>query len=523
MSKDLVQIRLPEIKLSENEKLEPEIYGCLGIPLFEEFDPNNFSSNSAKLQELITKHSFLQLLESLPSFKAELAQIKEFTVLDKQKKTLRVIFYGLGKEAELKSLNSLRKVFATVARQAQKASKLALVLPLLPQSKFSEVDLLRVACESSLLAPYRFKKYLTKLEESPAKLAELALFLPKITNQVRAEEQIEKTKVSCKGVLFARELVAEPPNILNPEYLEKVSEQIIKNRKSSELTLKVFDKKACEELKLGAFLAVSRGSTQEPRLLHFHYKPSKQESKKHIALVGKGVTFDSGGLSLKTPSKYMEKMKYDMAGAASVIGLFSIISELNLPIELTGVIAACENMPDGNSFRTGDVITSRSGKTIEILNTDAEGRVTLADSVYYACEQKPDQIIDLATLTGAVVVALGEVCAGAMTNNQDFLKTLEQSFSKAGERIWELPMFPEYEEYIKSEIADMINTGSRGQAGPQNGAVFIKQFIDPDMPWVHLDIAGACWPEREATFFTEKNNPSGFGVLGLIEYLSSFS
>jgi len=524
MSENLVKLRLPEVQIQETKELKINSFDCLAIPVYSEENSKieiqiDFSS-SKELKNLISTNNLEKLIRNLTDFKAKHNQVSEFIVLNQNGNALKLLFYGLGEKKELKELNSFRKVFANVARQAKKASKLALVLPDLD---FPETDLFRAACETTSLAPYKFEKYKTtaKQEEQETKLERVSFFKQKINDLKQVETQLKKSKISSRAVLFARELIAEPPNIVNPEYLEKISKQIQRDSQDNNLSLKVLNKRDCEKLKMGAFLAVASGATTEPRLIHFHYKP-ESESKKHIALVGKGVTFDSGGLSLKTPSKYMEKMKYDMSGAATVIGLMSIISELKPNVEVTALVAACENMPDGNSFRTGDVVVSRSGKTIEVLNTDAEGRVTLADSVYYACEQNPDQIIDLATLTGAVVVALGEVCAGAMTNNQELLKNLEKSFSIAGERIWELPMYEEYEEYIKSDIADMINTGSKGQAGPQNGAVFIKQFVSNNRPWVHLDIAGACWPERTNTHFTSKNNPAGFGVLGLIEYLTSF-
>ncbi|HEY9886650.1 MAG TPA: leucyl aminopeptidase, partial [Vampirovibrionales bacterium] len=335
-------------------------------------------------------------------------------------------------------------------------------------------------------------------------------------------KEVEKALNVVDGVLLARELVAEPPNVVNPEYLAKVSQKVVKDQKDSGLTVKVLSKAQCEQLKMEAFLSVGRGSINEPKFIHFHYKP-KGKAKKHIAFVGKGVTFDSGGLSLKPP-KAMEKMKYDMAGSASVIGLMSIISKLKPQVEVTAVVAACENMPSGNAYRPGDVIGSMAGKTIEVNNTDAEGRVTLADSVFYACKQKPDVVIDIATLTGAIVVALGEAAAGLMTNDQKVADELKNVFAEVGENVWQMPMYDDYEESVtkSSTIADMLNAGSGGLAGSQNGAMFIKQFVG-ETPWVHLDIAGVCWPEKRDTSLTPRGNPSGFAVLSFARYLESLS
>lgn len=415
----------------------------------------------------------------------------------------------------------VRSVSSYIARQvhALKADTMSMEVC----EKLLELDTIRSVVEVSILAPYDYTKFKTVDKESYTGLQSMTIVTSASINQ-EMQAALEKGVLSAKGVLLARELVILPPNEATPVALAELAQSIADRSSSKGLSVKVLDKAECEKLGMGAFLAVARGSKLEPKFMHFHYKPLHPQGEKipHVAIVGKGVCFDSGGLSLK-PSKSMEKMKYDMAGGAAVLGLMSIVADLQPNVEITAVVAACENMPSGDSFRLGDVITAMNGKTIEILNTDAEGRVTLADALHYANLQNPDHIIDLATLTGAVVVALGEAYAGVMTNDQECLDKLKLACDKSGEQIWQLPLCPAYEENIKKgTIADMINTGSRGQAGSQNGGVFLKQFVG-DTPWVHIDIAGTCWPEQKDTSFTPKNNPSGFGVLSLVRHLENLS
>jgi leucyl aminopeptidase len=449
----------------------------------------------------------------------------------------KVLLIGLGKQQELKDLDQIRKITASAIRKADslKAETVNISLFGLDSASKETINLnapqiARSIAEVSLLANYKFEKYLTTKDKNKDSesdkndkftgIQKINLFVGAELNDAELKKQVEIGIASTEGVLLARELIIEPPNIATPTYLAETAKRIAKDQKG--LTLKVLGKAECEKLGMGAFLAVARGSVEEPKLIHFHYKPISGKAKKHIAIVGKGITFDSGGLSLK-PAKAMEKMKYDMAGAASVIGLMSIISKIEPQLEITAVIAACENMPSGDAYRPGDILTSMSGKTMEINNTDAEGRVTLADSVFYACEQKPDQIIDIATLTGAIVVSLGETAAGLMSNNPELAEEVKKAFNLAGEKVWELPLYEDYESSVtKGTIADMLNAGSGGQAGSQNGALFVKQFVGKT-PWVHLDIAGTCWPEKKDTCFTPKNNPAGYGVLGFVRHLENLS
>ncbi len=516
-------------QLDKNEKIEKLKTDLLVIGVYEDSFPKD---KDAKLTGLLSDlnnsfNSEITKLAQQEQFQAKLATTLVINSLERISPK-KILLIGLGAKKDLNKLDQIRKATASAARRADslKAENVTFIL-YGNENKLADSDVSRAITEISLLAPYKFNKYLNNSKDSSSKqedkkfdgIKEINLVFPTESSKKEfdlAKAEVEKGIAGAEGVLLARELIIEPPNIVNPEYLAKVAERVTKEQKDSDLTVKVLGESECRKLGMGAFLAVGQGSENESKLIHFHYKPKK--AKKHIAIVGKGITFDSGGLSLK-PAKSMEKMKYDMAGSAAVIGLMSIVSKIKPDVEITAVVAACENMPSGASYRPGDVLTSMSGKTIEINNTDAEGRVTLADSVYYACQQKPDAVIDIATLTGAVVVALGETAAGLMTNNPEFADKVKKAFEQSGEKVWELPLYEDYEDdVVKGTIADMINSGSGGQAGSQNGALFVKQFVG-ETPWVHLDIAGICWPEKRDTHHTPRNNPSGFGVLGFMRYL----
>jgi leucyl aminopeptidase len=267
---------------------------------------------------------------------------------------------------------------------------------------------------------------------------------------------------------------------------------------------------------MGAILAVGSASINDPYLMIIHYKP-KVKAKKKIALVGKGVTYDSGGLSIKT-SKGMLDMNADMSGAATVIGSIKAAAELNLPVEIIGVIPAVENMVSGSSYKPGDVVRTASGTSIEVKNTDAEGRVVLADALEYASKQKPDEIIDFATLTGAILVALGEFLAGLFTQNEKLASRIITSGEKTYERVWRMPFGNEFNSHVRSKIADVANLG-QGFGGAITAGKFLERFVDKDIPWAHIDIAG-CAVKHRFTNYT-KNYNTGFGVRLMVEYLSS--
>jgi leucyl aminopeptidase len=273
--------------------------------------------------------------------------------------------------------------------------------------------------------------------------------------------------------------------------------------------------KELQKEKMGGILGVSQGSAQEPRLIVIEHRPKKP--KKSVVLIGKGVTFDSGGISIK-PSAGMGWMKYDMCGAATVVGVMRAVADLDLPIKVVGLVPAVENMPSGTAIKPGDVITTASGKTVEVDNTDAEGRLILADALHYSARFNPDVVIDLATLTGACVVALGHEAAGIMGNSDELIETLRKLGDEVGERVWPLPLYDEYLSYLKSEWADIKNAGSRWGGAVTAGA-FLQQFVPDKVEWAHLDIAGVAYHEKEHNGFPK--GASGFGVVLLTNYLEN--
>jgi leucyl aminopeptidase len=283
------------------------------------------------------------------------------------------------------------------------------------------------------------------------------------------------------------------------------------------IRVRVYDKERLEKMGAGGLLGVAQGSIHEPYLVHMIYKPEKP-AKKKLALVGKAVTFDSGGLSLK-PSQYMETMKCDMGGSAAVLGAFASLADLKPSVEVHGIFGAAENMPSGEAIRPGDVLTAMNKKTIEVLNTDAEGRLTLADTLSYAVKQKPDAIIDLATLTGACVVALGEEITAVMGNNEALSEKVLAASKVTGEKMWPMPLEKNYKKLLKSDIADLKNIGGR-YGGALTAGLFLQEFVQ-DVPWVHLDIAGPAFAERPMNAYTPKG-ASGHPVRTLLELIRTF-
>lgn len=365
------------------------------------------------------------------------------------------------------------------------------------------------AAEGMTLASYRFTRY---KKHDASKLAE-AQFIPRAGAQAACQRSLTRAALACEAVAFARDWVNCAPSDKTAENLAEAAEAL----KGGGVTVKLIDKKQAEDLGMGAFLAVNRGSACPPAMIHLSYKP-KGPVKKRIGLVGKGITFDSGGLSLKPPQS-QETMKLDMAGAAAVLGLFKILPRLAPKAEVHGICAATDNMPGPKSVKPGDVVKAMNGKTIEVLNTDAEGRLVLADALTYALRQRLDAVIDLATLTGAVVIALGSRVAGAMSNHPALMRAVASAAERAGEPVCQLPLVQDYKENIKSSVADLQNIGkARGEAGSIIGGLFLEEFID-GKPWVHLDIAGTAWTDSDKPYCPKGG--TGSGVRTLIEYLAA--
>ncbi len=365
------------------------------------------------------------------------------------------------------------------------------------------------------LADYTFETY---RKHKPAKKIDSLEILAADGRLAQAmRKHIERAQVIAGGITTARDLVNTPAQDMTPTHMAAAATQVAKSS-SGIIKIKVLDTAECTKLKMGAYLAVAQGAEHEPKFIHLTYI-SPRPTKKTLAVVGKGVTFDSGGLSLK-PADAMMTMKCDMAGGAAVIGLFEILAKLKPRVNVHGVIAATENMVSGKSIRPGDVVRASNGKSIEILNTDAEGRLTLADAITYVLKEKPDAIIDLATLTGACMVALGEEITGLMTNNQALGKQVMDAAELAGEKMWQLPLEPRYRELINSDIADLRNIPTSRYGGTLTAGLFIQEFVD-GKPWVHLDIAGPAYAERPLSSYLGKGG-TGHGVRTLVEFVEKF-
>lgn len=357
-------------------------------------------------------------------------------------------------------------------------------------------------------ASYEFTTY--KSKKSPVKtlLSEISFY----TDAKHANQILKTTTVTVNAINFTKDLANQPCNIATPDYLAKIAKELAK--KYTSLSITDMDVKALKRLKMGGILGVGQGSINPPHLIELRYRGGKP-TQAPIVLVGKGVTFDTGGISIK-PSGGMEEMKYDMCGAATVLGAIKAAADLKLPINIVGLIPTVENMPDGNSYRPGDVLTSYSGQTIEITNTDAEGRVILCDALSYAKKFKPKIIIDMATLTGACVVALGSINSGLFTHHDQIAHDLLSAAAQSDDKCWRMPLEDAYQSEMDSDIADMKNSGSRW-GGAITAACFLSRFVDKTQHWAHLDIAGAAYISGKGVGATGR--PLGL----LVQYLRNQS
>ena len=421
----------------------------------------------------------------------------------------KLVFVGLGK-AEHLLIENFRKAASSGIRQVlEHEKKIGIYFPWDVFETSAAVFTVGEAVKLSSLKDLRFKSEKKELQQTK----EVELIGLDIKS---ADLAIGEINPICKGVQLARELVSAPPNFLTPSQLAKEAEKLSTD---FDLDLKILDKNECEKEGMGAYLAVAKGSELEPYFIHLKYSPETIKNK--VVLIGKGLTFDSGGYNLKVGASQIEKMKYDMGGSASVMGAARAIAELKPDnTEVHFIVAACENMINGSALHPGDILKASNGKTIEVNNTDAEGRLTLADALVYACKLQPDAIVDLATLTGACVIALGDEIAGLWTDNDQLSEQITRAASKAGEGIWRMPMQDSYKAGIKSSIADLQNTGPR-PGGSITAALFLKEFVNSSIPWAHIDIAGTCWTEKDRDI-TPKG-ATGYGVRTLVNWIKELS
>ncbi len=429
----------------------------------------------------------------------------------------RVLLVGLGAENTI-TLEGVRRAYAAalIAVTAMKPKTIAVLTEALTAKDATVTDIAQAITEGMQLASYRFYKY-KKVEQKKwlESLPQMITFFGDAKNQAASKKGITLGQVTAEATITARDLINEPAVHVTPTVLSDTARKI---GKQPGVAVKIFGEREMKRLGMGALLSVSAGSEQEAQFIHLKYTPKNKTKKtKRIALCGKGITFDSGGLSLK-PGNYMHGMHMDMSGAASILGLFSVITKLQLDVEVHGVIPATENMISGKATRPGDIVTAYDGTTIEITNTDAEGRLVLADAIAWTVDTiKPDAVIDVATLTGAAIYALGQEVAAYFTNNEELHQQLEAAGKQAGEQWWRMPLTEEYRAMVKSPVADLDNSPKTIWAGSAMGALFLEHFAK-QTPWAHLDIAGPAIVEKPMLPYTPAGG-SGFSVRTLIVYL----
>jgi leucyl aminopeptidase len=423
----------------------------------------------------------------------------------------RLLVIGAGKREKFQ-LPQLARLPGTAVRQAR--SKGIHEVSWLTHARLRIPETVQQAVEGAILADYDADKYRT--EKNAARRVDSFALLAGETPFTEAEKAgAERGRIIAEAANFTRDLVNEPSNLMTPTIL---ADQAVAMAKHFGLEFMVLGPEEIRSLKMNTFWAVAQGSHEPPRLIVVRYTPQDAPATPVVGLIGKGITFDTGGISIK-PSQNMEEMKTDMAGGATMLGVMRAIAQLKPKVRVIAVVPATENMPGGQAYKPGDVITSMSGKTVEILNTDAEGRLVLADALHYAKLQGATVLIDAATLTGAVTIALGNITTGVFGYNKEWVNRVLSSAAAVGERMWELPVDDDYRELYKSSIADIANTGGR-YGGAITGAMFVGEFAG-DTPWVHLDIAGTRWNYEEKPYLAK--GPSGHGVRTLVHLLMNLN
>lgn len=427
------------------------------------------------------------------------------TVQMSENATQDIIFVGLGKEAEL-DCEIIRKSFAKTIKKIRELKSEKIFISLINSKTICYGEVVKAMVEGLRFGDYSFDKY--KSDKKELKVLDISFGNVLHNKLEETEEYINEANILAEATLMARNLVNEPANVIYPESLAlKVDEYA----KEYGFKVEVLNKNEIENLGMEAFISVSKGSNNEPKLIVMRYFGDEDNKKDILGLVGKGLTYDSGGYSLKTNAG-MVTMKGDMGGAAAVIGAISAIAKSKLKINVIAVVAACENLVSGEAYKPGDIIGSMAGKTIEVLNTDAEGRLTLIDAVHYIIsKENVTKVIDIATLTGAVLHALGTTTTAVVTNNDEFYKELESASKKSDEKVWMLPAFDEYKKLIKSDIADLKNIGGKN-AGSITAGLFIGEFVK-DIPWLHLDIAGTAWTDNPKDYFSKGGTGAGVRTL----------
>jgi len=432
-------------------------------------------------------------------------------------KAKRILLIGLGENKKI-SMEIIRASISNGIFALKNISAAKAAIRLSGLDSFASEELGQAVVEAAMLSLYEFTQYKKEDEKKKTYLKEICLLSEK-ENLSAIKKGGEAGEKIAGAVILARDLANEPANVVTPATLAL---EAVKMAKQNGIKHKILEIKDMKRLGMGALLGVAKGSDEPAKFIILEYNNIfKIQDTRYkvptIVLVGKGITFDSGGISIK-PSQSMDEMKYDMAGGATVIGAMQAAAQLKLPINLIGLIPSTENLPSGTAQRPGDIVRAMNGKTIEVLNTDAEGRMILADALVYAKKYNPDAVIDFATLTGAIVVAIGEHASGLFSNNENLAKNLKKAGEDTGERVWPMPMYDEYFEQIKGDLADIRNIGGK-EGGPSTAAKFLEQFVS--FPWAHLDIAGTAWTTKSKPY--RPKGATGVGVRLIMEFLRNWN
>lgn len=455
-------------------------------------------------------------LVKLKEFKAGLAETS-IVVPTKEASFERLVLVGLGKKKEL-TLERWNKAIGmtTSMLQKKKIKHFSFYINNIVSAKTPIDRLSTFLVKSSFLAAYKHEAYKTDKDSKSIEVEQVDLVAIKGNLIKKVQKAVSEGEVVGQAINLTRDYNNLPGNKVTPKYLVKAAEKICSEEKG--LKLKVLGEKEMKALKMGGILGVSAGSKEEAQFIVLEWNGNKKK-KDNIVFVGKGVTFDAGGINIK-PFEGMRGMHADMAGGGAVLGAMKAIAQLNLSINVVGLVPAVENLPSGSSFKNGDILTTMSGKTIEVVHTDAEGRIILADALIYAKKYKPVAVVDVATLTGAIISALGYHASGLMGNNNKLLNKVEKAAGSSNEKVWQLPMWQEYKEGVKSDVADVKNLQIPSSAGAINGGAFLEAFVE-DFDWAHIDIAGPSWLESPKNGMVK--GATGTGVHLMVELARSFT
>jgi leucyl aminopeptidase len=423
----------------------------------------------------------------------------------------RLLLVGVGKKHQM-TLDAIRQALGHAVKRVRqcKVDSFAALVPAVTPKGHTSLEVAQAMTEGAILGNYQFTTYRSD-NGTPANIERMSILTPEKGQARPLSEGIRRGLATAEAAVLVRDLCNHPSNVMTPT---RIANEAKKIAKEEALNLKILEQKDMEQLGMGALLGVARGSHEPPKFIILEYNGSKKKEERPVVFIGKTITFDTGGISLK-PAENMEHMKADMTGGAEVLAAVRAAARLRLPLRLVSVLPVAENMPGGRAMKPGDIVKTLSGKTVEVQNTDAEGRLILADALAYAQRYHPAALVDIATLTGACVVALGQFAIGMFGTDDKLKAQVQKSGLKAGERVWEMPLWDEYFEQLRSDVADMRNIGGRG-GGMITAALFLSKFAG-DGPWVHIDIASTDWSERERAYIPK--GPTGIGTRLLIQYL----